>query len=82
MSFKAKNILYEFTRKPLQLATMPYHQLMEKRRLAQEIQARQRKMAEEANSEFLHFHEMLWSYWPDAVEHVRQHIRREENTNE
>lgn len=77
-----KNNLRHLAFKPLQLATMTYCHWLEKRQLAQEILETQHQIATVADKELLHFHEELWSRWPDAAQHVRQYIRREENTHE
>jgi len=82
MSFTEKNNSYNRAFRPLQFVTIPYHHWVEKRRLAQEIQETQRKIAEATNNELLHFHENLWSHWPDAAQHVRQQIHREETFHE
>lgn len=78
MSSDVKKTLRRLTLKPLQMVTMPFQHWSERRRLAREIQEAQRKIAEATDEELAHFHEVLWSGWPDAVQHVRQHIRKEE----
>ena len=82
MSSSDKNNTRHLAFKPFQLVTMLYRHWAEKRRLAQELLEEQHKMAEATNNQLLHFHEELWSHWPNAVQHVRQHIRKEENTHE
>jgi hypothetical protein len=82
MPFDDKNNLRHLAFKPLHLATMTYPHWLEKRQLAQEILETQRQIATVAGKKLLHFHEELWSHWPDAAQHVRQHVRREENTHE
>lgn len=82
MSSRDKNTLRHLTSKPFQLAKAPFRHWAEKRRLAQERQEAQRNIAEATNTQLLHFHEDLWSNWPAAAQHVRQHIRKEENTYE
>ncbi|MGZ3611770.1 MAG: hypothetical protein ACXWOL_05295 [Ktedonobacteraceae bacterium] len=67
---------------PLHLAATPYRKWSERRLLAREIQEAQRNIAIEANEDFNQFHEMLWNHWPDAVEHVRKQVRREENSHD
>lgn len=82
MSSSDKNNLSHLAFKPFQLVSMPYRHWMEKRRLAQELQEEQHKIAETTNNQLHRFHEELWSHWPEAAQHVRQHIRREENIYE
>lgn len=82
MSAKAGNALRRLTFKPLQIVTAPYRKWAERRLLAREIQEAQHEIAEETNLELTQFHEVLWSHWPDAVQHVREHIRKEETSHE
>jgi hypothetical protein len=73
-----KKTMQHFTVKPLQAITTPLRHWSEQRQLAREIQEAQHKIAEATNEQLANFHEILWSHWPDAVEHVRQQIRKEE----
>lgn len=68
--------------KPLRILTSPYRHWSERRLLEREIQEAQRKIAETTNEELAHFHEALWSHWPDTVQHVRQYQRKEEIIHE
>jgi hypothetical protein len=78
MPSNANKNFRRLTLKPLQIVTTPYRHWSERRQMEREIQEAQRKIAETTNEELAHFHEILWSHWPDAVQHVRQHIRKEE----
>ena len=82
MPANARNTLRRLTFKPLQIVTAPYRKWSERRLLAREIQEAQHKIAEEANQDLSQFHEVLWNHWPDAVQQVREHIRREESSHE
>ena len=44
------------------------------------MQEAQRQIAEAAGEELANFHTMLWSQWPDVVQHVRQHTQRGERS--
>ena len=61
---------------------MPYRLWTERRTLTREIQEAQRQIAEATDEKLTDFHNELWSHWPDAVQHIREHIRREETSHE
>jgi hypothetical protein len=82
MSFDAKKALRRLSFKPLRIITTPYRRLSDRRKLANEIQEEQRKIAEENSAELVHFHEELWSHWPNTVQHIRQDVSKEENNHE
>lgn len=78
MTSNVKRALRHLRLKPLQIVTTPYRHWSQRRQLAREIQEAQRKIAEAADEELAHFHEVLWIRWPDAVQHIRQHVRKGE----
>ena len=69
-------------RKPLQVASTPYRYWSEQRLRTREIQEAQHKIAEATDEDLVHFHNVLWSRWPDAVHRIRQHAQREETSHE
>jgi hypothetical protein len=76
------DILRSLTFKPLQLLTAAYLKWSERHLMVNEIREAQRKIAEAADEGLAHFHNELWSYWPDVVQHVREYTRREEPFHE
>ena len=78
MASTAKRAAQFLTRRPLQLVTAPYRHWSEQRLQARQMQEAQRQIAEAAGEELANFHTMLWSQWPDVVQHVRQHTQRGE----
>jgi hypothetical protein len=82
MFSNAGDTLRRLTFKPLQIVTAPYRKWSDRRQLVHEIREAQHKIVEETNQDLTQFHEVLWSHWPDAVQHVREHIQREEASHE
>lgn len=82
MPSNAKKAFQGLTLKPLRIITAPYRRLSDRRKLASELQEAQRKIAEETSEKLVHFHEELWSHWPNTVQHIRQHVSKEENNYE
>jgi sensor domain CHASE-containing protein len=64
------------TRRPLQIVSAPYRHWSAQRLRARQIQEEQRRIAEATNEHLASFHTALWSHWPDAVQHIRQHAQR------
>jgi hypothetical protein len=82
MSSKVKKTVQLLTRRPLQVVSTPYRYWSEKRLRTRQIQEAQRKIAEAASEDLANFHTVLWSHWPDAVQHIRQFAQKEETSNE
>jgi hypothetical protein len=82
MSLNTRKTLWQLTLKPLRIVTAPYRHWTERQQLARVIQEAQRKIAESTNEDLARFHDMLWSHWPDTVQHIREDIRKEEIPDE
>lgn len=78
MSSNIKMTLRYLTLKPFRIITTGYSNWSKLRPITHEIQETHRKIAEAADEDLTHFHNELWGHWSDAVQHVREHIRREE----
>lgn len=76
MSSSVKRTAQFLTRRPLQIMSAPYRYWSEQRLRTRQIQEAQRKIAEATNEDLANFHTVLWSHWPDAIQHIRQHTQR------
>ena len=82
MSSNVKKAVQLLTRRPLQVVCTPYRHWSEQRLRTRQIQEAQRKIAEATSEDLANFHTVLWSHWPDAVQHIRQHSQGEETCHE
>ncbi len=82
MSSNVKKTMQLLTRKPMQIVSIPHRYWSKQRLRARQIQEAQRKIAEAASEDLVDFHNVLWSRWPDAVHHIRQHTQKEETSHE
>jgi len=82
MSSNIKKTLQLLTRIPIQIVSIPHRYWSEQRLRARQIQEAQRKIAEATSEDLVDFHNVLWSRWPDAVHHIRQHTQKEETSHE
>ena len=78
MPSNVKKTVQLLTRKPIQIVSRPYRYWSEQRLRTRQLQEAQRKIAEATREDLANFHTVLWSRWPDAVQHIRQHTQREE----
>jgi hypothetical protein len=82
MTSNVKKTVQFLTRRPLQIVSSPYRYWSDQRLRTREIQEAQREIAETTGEDLFHFHDVLWSHWPDAVYHIRQQVQREETSYE
>jgi hypothetical protein len=82
MTLNVKKTVQFLTHRPLQIVSTPYRYWSDQRLRTREIQQAQRKIAEVTDDDLVHFHDVLWSLWPDAVNHIRKPAQREEISNE
>lgn len=82
MSPIVKKTAQFLVRRPLQVVSTPYRYWSEQRLRTREIQEAQHKIAEATGEDLVHFHNELWSSWPDAVHHIRQHTHTEGASHE
>ncbi len=67
---------------PLGLVATRYQEWKAVRRLIREVRDAERRLAAATAQELAQFHEDLWSIFPDAVERVRDRIRKEEHSGD
>ena len=82
MSSKVNKTVKLLTRRPLQVVSAPYRYWSEQRLRTRQIHEAQRKIAEATGEDLANFHTVLWSHWPDAVQHIRQRSQGEETCHE
>jgi len=76
MSSNIKKTVQLLTHRPMHLLSAPYRYWSEQRLRTRQLQEAQRKIAETTSDDLANFHTVLWSHWPDAVQHIRQHTQR------
>ncbi len=69
-------IIRDLAKTPLTLLTRPYQRFREQRRFLEEVNQLQRQIKTQAAQELLDRHHEIWSSWDDAVDQVRNNIRK------